>query len=461
MPTLQPPWSGPSRCSAGSSTSVKKTSSNSELARHLLERADLDARQIHRAQEERDAVCLGASGSVRAIRIPHERSPPARAPHLLAVDDEPVAVARRPWSTATRGRCRRRARRRAGTTPARPARSGRGARPAAPGVPKSCTAPPVEHEPDHVEHRRHPGQRALQQPRGLVLGRQALTPELGRPVDAGEPGVVEPALPRLRPRAPAPAGRSHPNPAGCPSARPAMSVPAPQSPRPSPSRPASNQTRPHHLPSEGWRASECWVRGRPAPDTRTAANTPMNGRGPGVGGGRDAGGMSADFSTGARPVRAPRGTELTCLGWPQEAALPDAAEQPRPRGGRATRRPRRLRRHRSRREIVAGVRGDAAHPDHAARRRDDARAVGQTGRRVPHPRVGATGAAGQLQPRARLGHLGRVPPPRSGRSHDVRTDDGRVVDLHRHPRDSPGHLRVLRRDRPAAGSADRWPAPSH
>jgi len=39
---------------------------------------------------------------------------------------------------------------------------------------------------------------------------------------------------------------------------------------------------------------------------------------------------------GARPVRAPRGTELACLGWPQEAALrmlmnnldPEVAERP-------------------------------------------------------------------------------------------------------------------------------------
>ena len=41
-------------------------------------------------------------------------------------------------------------------------------------------------------------------------------------------------------------------------------------------------------------------------------------------------------SVGARPVRAPRGTDLTCRGWEQEAALrmlmnnldPDVAEDP-------------------------------------------------------------------------------------------------------------------------------------
>ena len=42
----------------------------------------------------------------------------------------------------------------------------------------------------------------------------------------------------------------------------------------------------------------------------------------------------------------------------------------------------------------------------------------------------------------------RVPPPRGRRADDVRPDDGRLVDLHRHPGDPPGHVRVLRRDRP-------------
>ena len=53
------------------------------------------------------------------------------------------------------------------------------------------------------------------------------------------------------------------------------------------------------------------------------------------------------------------------------------------------------------------------------------------------------------QPRPRVGELGRVPPPRGARADDVRADDRRLVDLHRQPGDRPGHLRVLRRDRPA------------
>ena len=84
-------------------------------------------------------------------------------------------------------------------------------------------------------------------------------------------------------------------------------------------------------------------------------------------------------TSGARPVRAPRGTELSCRGWPQEAAMrmlqnnldPEVAEHPdqlvvyggtgRPRG-----------------TGLASTRSfDAAN---AAGRRDDAGAVRQAGR---------------------------------------------------------------------------------
>ena len=47
--------------------------------------------------------------------------------------------------------------------------------------------------------------------------------------------------------------------------------------------------------------------------------------------------------------------------------------------------------------------------------------------------------------------MGRVPPARGARADDVRADDRRVVDLHRHAGHRAGHLRVLRGDRaPAA-----------
>ena len=146
-----------------------------------------------------------------------------------------------------------------------------------------------------------------------------------------------------------------------------------------------------------------------------------------------------------RPVRAPRGTQLSCRGWQQEAALrmlmnnldPEVAEAPDEL-------------------IVYGGAGKAARDwasfdaivRHAAppqRRRDPARAVRQAGGRLHDPRVGTARAHRQRQPRARLGELGRVPPPRRPRAHDVRADDRRLVDLHRHAGDPAGHLRDLRR----------------
>ena len=53
-------------------------------------------------------------------------------------------------------------------------------------------------------------------------------------------------------------------------------------------------------------------------------------------GGDEAAGAKATSVSGPRPVRAPRGTELSCKGWQQEAALrmlmnnldPDVAERP-------------------------------------------------------------------------------------------------------------------------------------
>ena len=84
------------------------------------------------------------------------------------------------------------------------------------------------------------------------------------------------------------------------------------------------------------------------------------------------------------------------------------------------------------------------------RGRDAARAVGQAGRRLPHARGCAARADRQFQPRAALGDLGPFQRARSQRPHDVRPDDGRLVDLYRHARHRAGHLRDLRRDGPPA-----------
>ena len=155
--------------------------------------------------------------------------------------------------------------------------------------------------------------------------------------------------------------------------------------------------------------------GRPWPRRRPLARA-------GAGGGRGAGrvgracsrrssGRSASSNERAqRASGARRRPVLPRLAAGGRAA--DADEQPRPRRGRAPRRPGGLRRHRARGALVGGVRRDRGHAAHAGRRRDAARPVGQAGRRVPHPRMGAARADRELQPRARVGDLGGVPPAR-------------------------------------------------
>ena len=112
---------------------------------------------------------------------------------------------------------------------------------------------------------------------------------------------------------------------------------------------------------------------------------------------------------------------------------------------------------------AARHRADAAA---AARRRDAARAIRQAGGRLPDARGCTARADRELAARAEVGDLGRVPAARGGRADDVRPDDGRLLDLHRHPGDPPGHLPdVLRRRRGAlrlgrslgAHRADRGP----
>ena len=96
----------------------------------------------------------------------------------------------------------------------------------------------------------------------------------------------------------------------------------------------------------------------------------------------------------------------------------------------------------------------------ARRRRDAAGPVGQAGRRVPHARRRAARADRQLEPRAALGDLGALPRARPQGPDDVRPDDGRLLDLHRHAGHRAGHLRDLRRGGAASTSAatlaGRW-----
>ena len=146
--------------------------------------------------------------------------------------------------------------------------------------------------------------------------------------------------------------------------------------------------------------------------------------------------------------RAARGTDAHRPRLAAGGRPADADEQPRPRGRRAPRGPRRLRRHRQGGPRLAVVPRAGPHADR--RCGDDETMLVQSGRpvgRVPHPRVGAAGADRQLQPGRRLGHLAGVPPAGGARPDHVRPDDRRLVDLHRHPGHPAGHLRDVRRGR--------------
>ena len=88
---------------------------------------------------------------------------------------------------------------------------------------------------------------------------------------------------------------------------------------------------------------------------------------------------SAQIGTPITGISAPRGTTLTCQGWPQEAAYrmlqnnldPEVAENPDGSGC--------VWRNGAGGAFMAGLHGNAPDADHPSGRRDDARAVGQTG----------------------------------------------------------------------------------
>ena len=176
---------------------------------------------------------------------------------------------------------------------------------------------------------------------------------------------------------------------------------------------------------------------------------------------------------GARPVRAPRGTALSCRGWQQEAVLrmlmnnldPEVAENPDALvvyGGTG----RAARNWEAFDAIVRELRGLA----------DDETLLVQSGKPVgvfrTHPWAPARPDR-ELEPGGEVGDLGALPRAGAGRPDDVRADDGRLLDLHRDPGDPPGHLRdvrragppALRRDaarasRPDARASAGWAAPS-
>ncbi len=127
-----------------------------------------------------------------------------------------------------------------------------------------------------------------------------------------------------------------------------------------------------------------------------------------------------------------------------------AHEQPGPGGRRGAGPAHRVRRRRQGGARLEELRRHRRHAAPPQGRRDAAGAVGQAGRRVPDARVRAARAHRQRQPGGRLGQLGRVPPARRPGPDDVRPDDGRQLDLHRHAGHPAGHLPDVRRRRAEA-----------
>ena len=158
----------------------------------------------------------------------------------------------------------------------------------------------------------------------------------------------------------------------------------------------------------------------------------------------------SDSST-RMPLRAARGTTLTAKSWLTEAPLrmlmnnldPEVAERPR--------RSRRLRRHRQGGAQLGVLRRDRRGA--AQRSTADETLLIQSGKPVGVFRTHADAprvliANSNLVPRwATWEHFQRARPQGP---HDVRPDDGRLVDLHRQPGHRAGHLRDLRRGGPPA-----------
>src|SRR5689334_1033149 len=161
--------------------------------------------------------------------------------------------------------------------------------------------------------------------------------------------------------------------------------------------------------------------------------------------------MSATGSLGATvealcgdlsAIRAPRGTELNARSWATEAPLrmllnnldADVAELPEQLivyGGSAGRpQPR-------------GLEGDCDVTAATRRRRDPPGAERQARGNLHDTRRRSASADRELSARAALGDVGRVSQARSTRPDDVRADDCRLVDLHRHPRHLAGHISDL------------------
>jgi hypothetical protein len=146
----------------------------------------------------------------------------------------------------------------------------------------------------------------------------------------------------------------------------------------------------------------------------------------------------------------PAGEREELQGMVSGGGPPDADEQPRSGERGESRRARRLRRPGKSGPELGLFRCDRHGAAQSRERRNPPRPVGKTGRRLPDARGCPPGPHRQLAPRAAVGDVGAFLGARIEGAHDVRPDDGRLLDVHRDAGYSPGDVRDLRRVRAEA-----------
>ena len=194
MPTPQPPCSGPSSASAGSSTPVRKTSSNSDPP--VIWRSGRTSMPGVAMSIRKNEMpwCFGAAGSVRAMRMPQSLTRPPEhqtfCPSTTKRSPSRIAVVVSEAEVAARARLGEQLAPHLLAPERRPQVALLLRR-----VTEAEDAAGGQHQADHVEHGRHAGSCALLDPRRLVGRGEAAPAVLDGPVEARPAGLGEAALP--------------------------------------------------------------------------------------------------------------------------------------------------------------------------------------------------------------------------------------------------------------------------
>ena len=164
------------------------------FARDLFQTADLNARQVHGKEKERDALVLFGIG----IGARHENAPiavtPSAAPHLLPIDDEPIAVAfglggQSAEVAARTGLAEQLALHSLGS------QRGKQVLLLLLGSSELHDRTAGENETHHVEYRRNSGEGAFVHPHGLMVDAESLPTVFDGPMDTREAGSEDTLLP--------------------------------------------------------------------------------------------------------------------------------------------------------------------------------------------------------------------------------------------------------------------------